>query len=160
MMFVLGMPMFFLLPFLVGQAKMQFAHSRARLMPQFSARPSRGVRRHPVDCFSCFTRCTLAEACRGLSRWDCCRWPSQSACRLCGAARSIVSVPMLIALVVFYSLLTHWGLNWWIIEAADHLRNSWESSLSSAHHSDRGLAVAALPPARRNGRLPKHVCDS
>lgn len=35
MLFVLGMPMFTILPFLVGQIKMQFGHSRARLMPQF-----------------------------------------------------------------------------------------------------------------------------
>ena len=27
---------------------------------------------------------------------------------------------MIIALVMFYSLLTDWGLKWWIIEAADH----------------------------------------
>src|SRR6188472_395797 len=35
MVMMLGMPMFILLPFLVGQIKTQFGHSRARLMPQF-----------------------------------------------------------------------------------------------------------------------------
>src|SRR4029079_9666624 len=33
--FTIAMPMFFLIPVLVGQAKMQFAHSRARLLPNF-----------------------------------------------------------------------------------------------------------------------------
>src|SRR5205823_492525 len=35
MFFDLGMPMLFLAPFLVGQAKTQFAHPRARLTPWF-----------------------------------------------------------------------------------------------------------------------------
>src|SRR4051812_24736299 len=35
MLFDLGMPMLFLMPFLVGHAKTQFAHPRAHLLPQF-----------------------------------------------------------------------------------------------------------------------------
>ena len=35
MLFVLGMPMLFLQTLLVGHAKTQFAHARARLTPQF-----------------------------------------------------------------------------------------------------------------------------
>ena len=69
MLFVLGMPMFILLPFLVGQVKMQFAHSRARLMPQFL--PAHlavlcGILLTSFVLYPCAAGCLLAMS----SHWD------------------------------------------------------------------------------------------
>ncbi len=118
MLFVLGMPMFIILPFLVGQIKMQFGHSRARLMPQFF--PAHLA----VLCGILLTSFVLYPwLMAGLSGME----PLGLI-----ALTLAIGVPaiwgshlnrfsaMLVSLLVFYSLLTDWGLHWWIIDASSH----------------------------------------
>ena len=110
MLFALGMPMFYFTAiFSRPWKKLQFAHSRARLTPQFFP-ASRGFVRHFVDRCSCSTQS---------------RWPSLSRVKPSAlvALAVAIGVPtlwgaklnrfsaMIIALVIFYSLLTDWGLS-------------------------------------------------
>ncbi len=118
MLFAIGMPMFILLPFLVGQIKMQFGHSRARLMPQFF--PA-----HLVVLGSILLTAFL------LYPWLLASLSRVEPLGLIALALAI-GVPAiwgvhlnrfsatLISLGVFYSLLTDWGLHWWIIDASSH----------------------------------------
>jgi hypothetical protein len=119
MLFSVGMPMSFLLPLLVGQAKMQFAHSRARLIPHFLPAhvavlsvilllifviyPSTVA---IVAGFEPLGLLALAVAVGAPALWG-------SQINRFG--------PMLVSLIAFYSLLTKSGLDWWIVRAADHL---------------------------------------
>jgi hypothetical protein len=115
---VLGMPLVFFMPFLVGHVKMQFAHPRCRLMPRF-------LPPHLT------TLCGLL----GVLLFGC---PLLIA-RLTGfeplglvALALATAVPAIwgahfgrflwyfIAIAVFYSLLTDWGVRWWILEASQH----------------------------------------
>jgi hypothetical protein len=119
MLFTVGMPMFFLLPLLVGQAKMQLAHSRARLVPHFM--PAH------VAVLSCILLLLFVV------------YPSTLAIVVgfepLGLLAMAVAVgapalwgsqinrftPMLVSLIAFYSLMTNGGLDWWIVRAGDHL---------------------------------------
>jgi hypothetical protein len=117
-MFVLGMPVMFLLPFLVGQAKSQFAHARSRLMPQFLPAHLTVLCGILLTLFVVYPL-TLAL----LSRFE--------PLGLFGLALAM-GVPtlwasqlnrfsfLLIAMVVFFSLMTDPGRNWWMIDASAH----------------------------------------
>jgi hypothetical protein len=117
-MFSLGMPMLALIPFLVGLVKTQFCHWRARLMPRFM--PAHlivvtGI----LLVFFVFYPLLLA----GLSRSD------PLGLIALGVAIGVPAIwgahlnrfwLMLISLAAFYSVMTSWGANWWIVEAAEH----------------------------------------
>lgn len=126
MLFILGMPMLTLLPFLVGQVKMQFAHSRARLMPRFLPAHlavlgvillmmmvfypmmlARISRMEPLGLLA------LTFAIGAPSIW---------------AAQTNRFWPMLVSMGVFYSLLTEWGMKWWIAES--ELHRSWHATIA------------------------------
>jgi hypothetical protein len=118
MVMLLGMPMFILLPFLVGQIKTQFGHSRARLMPQFLPAHLAVLYGILLMAFVLFP-CLLAVVCRieplgllGLAL-------AIGVPALWGAHLNRFSA-MLISLLVFYSMLTNWGLHWWIVDASLH----------------------------------------
>ncbi len=118
-LFLVGLPALALLPFLVGSVKMQFAHSRARLMPKFlpahlvvlSGILTAGLVLYPLAlCWLSGNRAplgllALVFAIAGGSIWG---------------AQLNRFLPMLVAIGVFYSLMTSWGLNWWIISAHEH----------------------------------------
>ena len=119
MLFTVGMPMFFLLPLLVGQAKMQFAHSRARLFPNF-------LPAH-VAILSCILLLlflvypsTVAIAAGFEPLGVLAMAVAVGAPTLWGSQINRFG-PMLVALIAFYSLMTQSGLDWWIVRAADHL---------------------------------------
>ena len=117
-MFVIGMPLIALAPMLVGIAKMQFGHSRARLTPQFL--PAHltvlaGILlaifvAHPlveseIAGFAPLGMLALAAAIGAPAIW--------------GAHFSRFA-PMLVSLAVFYSLLTAPGLDWWLVNSSQH----------------------------------------
>jgi hypothetical protein len=118
LLFSLGMPMLSLLPFLVGQVKMQFGHSRARLIPGFMV-PHLGVLvgillvafvLYPIALARLSSTEPLGLMALGLAVGAPVIW----------GAHFNRFWPMLIALGVFYSLLTQWGMDWWVANAAAH----------------------------------------
>src|SRR4051812_43637372 len=119
LMFVIGMPALGLAPLLVGQAKMQFGHSRTRLMPHF-------VVAHVAVLagvlLTFFVAWPLLEAwIAGFAPLGVLALTAAIATpAICGAHFNRFS-PMLVSLVVFYSLLTPWGLNWWIVNSSEHI---------------------------------------
>jgi hypothetical protein len=119
LLFTIGMPMFLLLPLLVGQAKMQFAHSRARLLPRFMPAHVAVLAGIMLLFFVVFPS-TLAIAAGFKPLGLLALAVAIGAPALWGAQANRFG-PMLLALVVFYSLMTRAGLDWWIVRAADHL---------------------------------------
>lgn len=124
-LFILGMPMLMLLPLLIGQVKMQFAHSRARLMPRFL--PAHLIVLGGILLLSMvFYPIMLAR----ISRVE----PlSLLALTFAIGAPAIWGAqlnrfwPMLVSMSVFYSLFTEWGMKWWIVESALH--RSWHAAI-------------------------------
>jgi hypothetical protein len=118
MLFDLGMPMLFVLVFLVGHAKTQFAHPRARLVPGFF--PAHLTVLGGI-LFTLFVIHPFILA--GLSRFE----PlglialafAIGAPTLWGTQFNRFSI-VAIAMLVFFSLLTDWGRNWWMIGASAH----------------------------------------
>ena len=118
MLFAIGMPMFTVLPFLVGQVKMQLGHSRARLMPQFFPAHLTVLGGILLTSFVLYpwllADLSGAEPIGFIALAFAIGVPA-----IWGAQLNRFSA-MLISLVVFYSLLTDWGLHWWIIDASSH----------------------------------------
>jgi hypothetical protein len=118
MLFLIGMPMFMLLPPLVGQVKMQFAHSRARLIPQF-------LPAHLATLCGILVTVLLLYplGLAGLAGLEPLGLMALAvaigAPALWGAQLNRFG-PMFVSMGVFYSLLTEWGLRWWIVNAAEH----------------------------------------
>jgi hypothetical protein len=118
LMFVIGMPVLGFAPLLVGHAKMQCGHSRSRLMPNF-------VVAHLAVLAGVLL--TFFVAWPLLESWIAGFHPlgvlalsaAIGAPAICGAHFNRFS-PMLVSLVVFYSLLTPWGLNWWLVNSSEH----------------------------------------
>jgi hypothetical protein len=115
---VLGMPLVFMMPFLVGHVKMQFAHPRCRLMPRFL----------PAHLL---TLCSLLVVITVVYPFLLSRLAGFEP--LCLVALSLtLAMPAIwgahfgrplgfvISIAVFYSLLTEWGLHWWILDAPEH----------------------------------------
>lgn len=118
MLMPLGFPMLFALPFLVGQVKAQFAHSRARLMPHFL--PAHLI----VLCGILLTIIVLYPLLfASISRFEPLGLVALAIAigvpAIWGAHLNRFA-PLLVSLVVFYSLLTGWGLHWWIVDAPTH----------------------------------------
>lgn len=118
MLFLLGMPMCFLQGLLVGQIKMQFAHSRARLMPRFL--PAHltvlgGVLLTVFVLYPFTLACLSGFEPLGLLALA----VAIGVPALWGAQLTRFSL-MFISMLVFYSLLTNWGIHWWMVEAAQH----------------------------------------
>lgn len=118
MVFLVGMPMLMLLPFLVGHLKSQFAHSRARLMPRF-------LPAHLV------VLCGILVTLFVLHPWLEARLAGSEPLGLLALAAAIGVpalwgahlnrlAPLLVSVAAFYSLLTNWGHHWWIVEAPAH----------------------------------------
>lgn len=118
MMFALGMPVMMLTPFLVGHVKMQFGHSRARLMPQF-------MRAH-LAVLGGVLLLTFVIYPLGLAALSNINPLGILAAGLAIGAPAIWGAqlnrfaPMLVSMGVFYSLMTTWGMNWWFEQAAAH----------------------------------------
>ncbi len=112
------MPLFFTLSFLVGHAKSQLAHSRARLTPNFF--PSHVVVLGVILLLLLVLFPLAAAAAGGLE-------PLGILALILGIGSSFLwgnhlnrIMPMLIGLATFYSLITPWGKNWWILQATEH----------------------------------------
>lgn len=118
LLFGIGIPMLTFLPFLVGLAKSQVAHSRARLVPRFW--PAHLIVLAGtllaltillplvaawISGFAMLGMLAVAMAVGAPALW--------------GSHLNRIG-PMLAALVAFYSLLTGAGLNWWIIDSPKH----------------------------------------
>lgn len=118
LLFGIGIPMLTFLPFLVGLAKSQVAHSRARLVPRFW--PAHLIVLAGtllaltillplvaawISGFAMLGMLAVAMAVGAPALW--------------GSHLNRIG-PMLVALVAFYSLLTGAGLNWWIIDSPKH----------------------------------------
>jgi hypothetical protein len=118
MLAMLGMPLFFMIPFLVAQVKTQFGHSRSRLLPRFY--PAHVA----VLCCALVALLVIYPLC--LARAAGLHPLGPIALALAMAAPAIWGthftrfLPILASLIVFYSLLTDWGLRWWIVDAAAH----------------------------------------
>jgi hypothetical protein len=116
---VLGMPLLFAIPFLVGHVKTQFAHARSRLVPNFL--PAHLLVLGSILAFLLVLYPLLLAVCCGLSAWGLI------------AIALVIATPAvwgnhlnrwswtLGSVVAFYSLMTEWGMNWWILEAPEHL---------------------------------------
>jgi hypothetical protein len=118
MMFVLGMPMFFIMPFLVGQAKMQFAHSRARLMPRFFSAHLvvlGGILLTMLVVYPLVLARLVGIEPLGLLAFG----VTMAAPALWGVQLNRITV-MMSSMIAFYSLMTDWGMKFWIIESAEH----------------------------------------
>jgi hypothetical protein len=119
MTMVLGMPLLFAIPFLVGHVKTQFAHARSRLVPNF-------LLAHVLVLGSILTFLlllfpSLLAVCGGFSAWGLI------------AIALVIATPavwgnhlnrwswMLGSVVAFYSLMTEWGVNWWVLQSPNHL---------------------------------------
>lgn len=117
-LFAIGMPTFTVLPFLVGQIKLQFGHSRARLMPQFLPAHLAVLSGILLTSFVLYpwllAGVSGAEPLGFIALAMAIGVPA-----LWGAQLNRFSA-MLISLLVFYSLLTDWGLHWWVIDASSH----------------------------------------
>ncbi len=120
MAFVIGMPMLAAVPFLVGLAKSQLAHSRARLTPQFlpahlivlagillSFLVMLPLFAAPIAGFEPLGLVALAMAIGVPALWG---------------SHMRRFTPLLVSLAVFYSLLTSWGLDWWIVNSVQHVK--------------------------------------
>jgi hypothetical protein len=114
----LGMPFFIVIPFLVGHAKMQFAHSRSRLIPGFF--PA-----HIAVLGSILLLMSVVYplALAGLNGTE----PLGALALSLGMGASMIwaahrnrFLPALLGLAAFYSLMTPWGMNWWVLQAAEH----------------------------------------
>jgi hypothetical protein len=115
---LMGMPLLFLSIMLVPQAKAQFAHSRAALMPGF-------VLPHIVVLGVILLLLVIVFP---LAVGWCCRFDSLGITTLAAA----IVTPLLwavhfnrmwgmvVGLAVFYSTMTTSGAEWWLIEAASH----------------------------------------
>lgn len=118
MLFALGMPMFVLLPFLVGQIKMQFGHSRARLMPQFLPAHLAVLSGILLTAFVLYP--WLLAALGGMESIGLIALAMAIGVPAVWGAQLNRFSAVLISLVVFYSLLTDWGLRWWVVDASSH----------------------------------------
>lgn len=118
MLFAIGMPMFILLPFLVGQIKMQFGHSRARLMPQFLPAHLTVLGGILLTAFVLYPSVLAGLA--GVAPLGLIALAMAIGVPALWGAQLNRFSAMLISLLVFYSLLTDWGLHWWVINASSH----------------------------------------
>jgi hypothetical protein len=123
MLFLVGFPMLFGMMFLVMQAKAQFAHCRARLIPDFFPP-------HLIVLGAVLLGLVLVYPV--LIAWAARFDPlGLIAVSLAIAAPYVWSVHtgrpawMLVSMVAFLSLMTEWGLRWWILDAPSYrLANS------------------------------------
>lgn len=119
LLFALGMPLLIAVPILVGFAKSQLAHARARLTPQF-------LPAHLIVLSSILSVLLLMLP---LLIAEVAALPPLGIIALAGAigvpalwgAHLNRFTPMLLAIVTFYSVLTKWGISWWIIDSSKHL---------------------------------------
>lgn len=119
MAFIIGMPMLAAVPFLVGLAKSQLAHSRARLTPRFlpahlivlagillSFLIMLPLFAAPIAGFEPAGLVALAIAIGVPALWG---------------SHMRRFTPLLVSMAVFYSLLTNWGIEWWIVNSVQHV---------------------------------------
>jgi hypothetical protein len=114
----IGMPLMFLLPFLVGHIKSQFSHSRARLLPNFAA-----------------PHLTILAAVLVLSLWIYplfVAWYAHIDPVALVAITTAIAVPVIwglqlqrtslffVGLIVFLSLYTERAQQWWFVDTAAH----------------------------------------
>jgi hypothetical protein len=119
MLFVIGMPLLALVPMLVGQAKAQFGHARARLTPNFL--PVHVIVAAGI-LLTLFVLYPLLESqIAGFAPLGVLALAAAIGAPALWGAHFNRFAPMLVSLVVFYSLLTTWGLDWWIINSSQHL---------------------------------------
>jgi hypothetical protein len=118
LLFVVGVPMMSMLPFLVGQVKMQFAHPRARLMPHF-------LPAHLL-VLSSLLLCVMVLYPLAMARIAGAEPLGLLAMTLAIGAPAIWGAhinrfwPMLIAMAAFFSLMSEQGKRWWITDASQH----------------------------------------
>ncbi len=118
-LFTCGMPLLFFVPILVGQAKWQFAHWRARLMPGFLPAHLLVLVGILVAMFFVYPFCLAWAA--GVEPLGVLAVTGAIGAPTLWSAHGNRFAPILVSLSVFYSLLTPWGMNFWILQAGDHL---------------------------------------
>ncbi len=119
LLFVIGMPQLFVLPFLVGLAKSQLAHSRARLLPRIL--PAHLVVLGVILATFLVLLPIAAAWLAGFQPLGALAFAVAIGVPALWGAHLNRFGPMLISLITFYSLLTPSGLNWWIVHSADHI---------------------------------------
>jgi len=118
LMFTIAMPLLGLAPMLVGQSKMQLGHPRARLTPHFL--PAHLMVAAAILLFL-FVGLPLAESqIAGMPPLGVLALAAGIGAPALWGAHFNRFTPMFISLAVFYSLLTPWGLNWWLVNSAQH----------------------------------------
>lgn len=115
---ILGMPLFFLMPFLVGHVKTQFCHSRARLMPNFNPPHVATVAGILLVLLVLFP--WILAACSGFPATGLIAVAFAIAAPAVWGIHLSSWIWMVLSLGSFYSLLTNWGSHWWVIDAAQH----------------------------------------
>jgi hypothetical protein len=132
-LFPLGMPILMLLPFVIGQVKTQFAHPRAKLMPHFLPAHLAVLVLLLLGFF--FVYPLLISIVLRCSPIGLLALTTSIGLPIILGAHFNRGLPTLISVVVFYSLLTSWGLRWWITDAAEH---------AGTHALTYGVCMAAL----------------
>jgi hypothetical protein len=118
-LFTCGMPMLFLVPILVGHAKWQFAHWRARLMPGFMPAHLLVLVAVLIVLFVLYPFCLARLA--GFEPLGLLALTMAVGAPTIWSAHTNRFGPILVSLAAFYSLLTPWGINWWVVQAGEHL---------------------------------------
>lgn len=118
LMMSLGMPMLCLIAFLAAQAKSQFAHARSRLVPGYYP-PHLAALCGVFSAMLLVYPFALAQM-SGLEPLGVIAFGIAMAAPAIWGAHLNRILPMLVALVVFYSFMTDWGLRWWVVDAAAH----------------------------------------
>lgn len=119
LLFVIGMPQLIVLPFLVGLAKSQLAHSRARLLPRLF--PAHLVVLGVILATFLVLLPFAAARLAGFQSLGALAFAVAIGVPALWGAHLNRFGPMLISLIAFYSLLTPWGLNWWIVKSGEHI---------------------------------------
>lgn len=115
---ILGMPLFFLMPFLVGHVKTQFCHPRARLTPNFNLPHIATVAGILLVLLVLFP--SILAAYSGFPATGLMAVAFAIAAPAVWGIHLSSWIWMLLSIGSFYSLLTTWGTHWWVIDAAQH----------------------------------------
>lgn len=116
MAFLVGMPMMWSLIFLVGQAKSQFAHARARVMPNFLPAHLAVLVAVLLTLFLGIPG--LVAAVSGASSLSLVALGMAVGVPALWGGHLNRAIPTLISLAAFYTLMTQWGQRFWLTDAS------------------------------------------
>src|SRR5262245_12548710 len=115
---ILGMPLLFACPFLVGHVKTQLGHPRTWLTPHIL--PAHVIVLSGILLLLFVLYALLLASGTPFEPIGFIAMALSIAVPAMWAAQLNRFIPILVSLGAFYSLLTEWGLHWWIVDASAH----------------------------------------